>query len=186
MANADELMALAQEARQCRRCESELPLGANPIIAVHPEARILVASQAPGRLAHESGVPFDDPSGRRLREWMGIDADTFYRPQNVAIVPMGFCYPGTLAGGLYGVAMGRVFFGESMFSAVTNASKVALAHVCSLGFELIDCQIPNAHLTRLGAQMIDRKDFAALLNQLGEAPAVLPAARTWSFRCLRY
>ncbi len=81
---------------------------------------------------------------------------------------------GALVGGLYGVAMGRVFFGESMFSAVTNASKVALAHVCRLGFELIDCQIPNAHLTRLGAQMIDRKDFAALLNQLCEAPPVLP------------
>lgn len=99
MASVDELTALANEARQCRRCERELPLGPNPIFAVHPDARILVASQAPGRLAHESGVPFDDPSGRRLREWMGIDADTFYRPENVAIVPMGFCYPGKNAGG---------------------------------------------------------------------------------------
>ena len=83
---------------------------------------------------------------------------------------------GTLAGGLYGVASGRVFFGESMFSAVSNASKLALAHLCSLGFELIDCQIPNTHLSRLGAEMIDRRDFAALLDGLCAAPPVLPVA----------
>lgn len=81
---------------------------------------------------------------------------------------------GRLAGGLYGVAMGQVFFGESMFSAVSNASKIALTYLCKLGFELIDCQIPNAHLMRLGAEMIDRRDFAALLERLCEAPAVLP------------
>lgn len=80
---------------------------------------------------------------------------------------------GDLAGGLYGVAVGRVFFGESMFSAVPNASKFALAHVCGLGFELIDCQIPNAHLMRLGAEMIDRREFAALLDRLCQAPPVL-------------
>ncbi len=83
---------------------------------------------------------------------------------------------GMLAGGLYGVATGRVFFGESMFSAVSNASKLALAHLCSLGFELIDCQIPNTHLSRLGAEMIDRRDFAALLDGLCSAPPVLPVA----------
>lgn len=76
---------------------------------------------------------------------------------------------GTLAGGLYGVAMGRVFFGESMFSAVSNASKVALAHLCNMGLELIDCQIPNAHLMRLGAEMMDRREFAALLDRWCDA-----------------
>ncbi len=80
---------------------------------------------------------------------------------------------GALAGGLYGVAMGRVFFGESMFSAVSNASKVALAHMCELGFGLIDCQIPNTHLINLGAEMIDRREFAALLHRLCDAPPVL-------------
>jgi len=69
--------------------------------------------------------------------------------------------------------MGRVFFGESMFSEVSNASKLALAHMCGLGFGLIDCQIPNTHLISLGAEMIDRREFAALLHQLCNAPPVL-------------
>ena len=84
---------------------------------------------------------------------------------------------GNLVGGLYGVAMGRVFFGESMFSALSNASKVALRHLCGLRFELIDCQIPNTHLSRLGAEMIDRRDFAALLDRLCAAPPVLPVPK---------
>ena len=80
---------------------------------------------------------------------------------------------GSLAGGLYGVAVGGVFFGESMFSAVSNASKVALAHLCGVGFELIDCQIPNAHLHRLGAELVPRKAFSALLARCCVAPPVL-------------
>lgn len=79
-----------------------------------------------------------------------------------------------LVGGIYGVAMGRVFFGESMFSRVANASKVALAELCALGFEMVDCQIPNPHLIRLGAEMIPRSEFADLLNRWCEAPRALP------------
>lgn len=90
---------LLAEARACRACEGELPLGPRPIFQAHPEARILIASQAPGRIAHESGVPFQDPSGRRLRDWMGLDEATFYDPRRIAIVPMGFCYPGRGRGG---------------------------------------------------------------------------------------
>lgn len=66
-----------------------------PVLQVHASARILIAGQAPGRRVHESGVPFDDPSGDRLREWMGMDRPTFYNPRLVSILPMGFCYPGT-------------------------------------------------------------------------------------------
>ena len=69
-------------------------MGPRPIVQAHPDARILVASQAPGRIAHESGVPFLDPSGRRLRDWMGVDEATFYDARRIAIVPMGLCYPG--------------------------------------------------------------------------------------------
>jgi len=80
------------------------------------------------------------------------------------------CWRGTeLAGGLYGVAIGRVFFGESMFSRAPDASKIAIAHLCTLGFELIDCQIPSAHLTRLGAVDMRRQRFLALLDALCEA-----------------
>ena len=89
----------------------------------------------------------------------------------------GECRDGAdLAGGLYGVAIGRVFFGESMFSRAADASKVALAHLCTLGFELIDCQIPNLHLARLGAVEMDRRRFLALLDELCEAPGPYDAA----------
>ncbi len=79
----------------CKICTASLPLGARPVLQVHPHARILIASQEPGRRVHNSVIPFDDPSGDRLREWMGIGSDAFYDPKKVAIVPMGFCYPGT-------------------------------------------------------------------------------------------
>ena len=80
------------------------------------------------------------------------------------------CWRGAdLVGGLYGVAIGRVFFGESMFSRVADASKIALVHLCTLGFELIDCQLPNPHLARLGAVEMRRRRFRALLDELCEA-----------------
>ena len=83
------------QVRACRICEPRLPHGVRPVVQLAPEARVLIAGQAPGRRVHESGVPFDDPSGDRLREWMGVDRDTFYDGRQVAILPMGFCYPGT-------------------------------------------------------------------------------------------
>jgi uracil-DNA glycosylase len=86
---------LLAEVRGCTLCSADLPLGPRPILQAHPAARVLVAGQAPGSKVHQTGVPFDDPSGDRLRAWMGIDADTFYDPTRIAILPMGFCYPGT-------------------------------------------------------------------------------------------
>lgn len=86
--------ALINSVRSCTLCANELEFGVRPILQVHPKARILVAGQAPGSKVHQSGIPFDDPSGDRLREWMGIDRETFYDESQIAIVPMGFCYPG--------------------------------------------------------------------------------------------
>ncbi len=86
---------LVDQILSCQICTASLPLGARPVLQVHPRARILIASQAPGRRVHNSGIPFDDPSGDRLREWMGIGSNAFYDPKKIAIVPMGFCYPGT-------------------------------------------------------------------------------------------
>ncbi|MDA9981567.1 uracil-DNA glycosylase family protein [Gammaproteobacteria bacterium] len=86
---------LLESVRQCRLCEKSLPLGPRPVLQIDPRARILIAGQAPGRRVHESGVPFDDPSGDRLREWLGVSRETFYNPTNFAFLPMGFCYPGT-------------------------------------------------------------------------------------------
>jgi len=86
---------LLKNIRACTICEAHLPLGARPVLQFSPKARILIAGQAPGRKSHESGVPFDDASGNRLREWMGVSSETFYNPEKVAILPMGFCYPGS-------------------------------------------------------------------------------------------
>lgn len=86
---------IAGKARACRLCAGDLPLGPRPVFQIGPKARILIAGQAPGRRVHETGVPFNDPSGERLRDWLGIDAAVFYDPTKIAILPMGFCYPGT-------------------------------------------------------------------------------------------
>jgi len=79
---------------KCQLCAEHLPHGIRPVIQVNPEARILIAGQAPGRIVHETGIPFDDASGNRLREWMGVSKEVFYDPKQIAILPMGFCYPG--------------------------------------------------------------------------------------------
>ncbi|TDI93687.1 MAG: uracil-DNA glycosylase family protein [Chloroflexi bacterium] len=88
------LITVAREARACTLCEAHLPLGPRPVFQVSREAPVLIAAQAPGLKVHESGVPFDDPSGDRLRDWLGIDRVTFYDVQRIALLPMGFCYPG--------------------------------------------------------------------------------------------
>ncbi len=86
---------LIAEVRACSICAAHLPLGPRPVLQLHPKSRILLAGQAPGRKVHESGVPFDDASGNRLREWLGVTREVFYDPKQFAILPMGFCFPGT-------------------------------------------------------------------------------------------
>jgi len=90
----ETLQALSERVRACRLCEAELPLGPRPVFRADSRARILIASQAPGTRVHETGLPFNDPSGDRLRDWMGVDRETFYDVARIAIVPMGLCYPG--------------------------------------------------------------------------------------------
>ncbi|WP_339805028.1 uracil-DNA glycosylase family protein [uncultured Marinobacter sp.] len=89
------LKDLLTEIRACSLCAAELPCGPRPVVQVSGEARLLIAGQAPGRRVHETGLPFNDPSGDRLRSWLGIGRDQFYDDPRIAIVPMGFCYPGT-------------------------------------------------------------------------------------------
>ena len=90
-----ELDVIVSDVRKCTLCEPDLPLGARPVLQVDDQAKILIAGQAPGIRVHKSGIPFTDPSGDRLRQWMGVDKDTFYDATKIAILPMGFCYPGT-------------------------------------------------------------------------------------------
>jgi len=88
------LDTLLAAVRGCRACEPDLPLGARPVLRAHEAARVLVVGQAPGLRVHTTGIPWDDPSGQRLREWMGVDTTTFYDESRIAIIPMGYCYPG--------------------------------------------------------------------------------------------
>lgn len=80
--------------RACRICEADLPLGPRPVVHMTAEARLLIIGQAPGTKVHESGIPWNDASGDRLRDWLSIDREAFYDPSKIAIMPMGFCYPG--------------------------------------------------------------------------------------------
>ena len=93
------LDALLAEIRACRQCEAVLPLGPRPVLRASATATLLIAGQAPGTLVHGSGVPWDDASGVRLRGWLGLDRTAFYDESRIAIVPMGFCYPGRGASG---------------------------------------------------------------------------------------
>ena len=89
-----DLSRLLTEVRACRLCEPELPLGARPVLRASRTARLLVVGQAPGTRVHETGIPWNDPSGDRLRGWLQLDREQFYDESQIAIVPMGFCYPG--------------------------------------------------------------------------------------------
>lgn len=98
-APAETLARAVAAARACRLCADELPLGPNPVLRVRDSARLFLVSQAPGTKVHATGLPFNDRSGDRLREWLGIDRDTFYAHPGLAIMPVGLCYPGVDAAG---------------------------------------------------------------------------------------
>jgi uracil-DNA glycosylase len=89
-----DIEALKTNARACRVCEAHLPLGPRPVMRASASARLLIIGQAPGTRVHESGIPWNDRSGDRLRQWLGVSPDIFYDEARIAIVPMGFCYPG--------------------------------------------------------------------------------------------
>lgn len=89
------LASLLSEVRQCQLCASHLPHAPRPVLRAAASARVLIIGQAPGRRVHESGIPWDDPSGDRLRQWMCCDKSQFYDESQIAIVPMGFCFPGS-------------------------------------------------------------------------------------------
>lgn len=93
-----DLDTLTAQMRACQLC-TDLPLGPRPIFQLSSTARVLIAGQAPGRITHAKGRPFDDPSGERLRDWLGVDRETFYTDPRFAIFPMGLCFPGSGAGG---------------------------------------------------------------------------------------
>jgi hypothetical protein len=94
-----ELEALLQKVRACRVCEAYLPFGPRPVLRAAVTAQLVIVGQAPGRRVHESGIPWNDPSGDRLRDWLALDRKRFYDQRHIAIIPAAFCYPGTGRGG---------------------------------------------------------------------------------------
>lgn len=92
--SGQRLPELLREVRACRHCEAHLPCGPRPVLRASASARLLIIGQAPGTRVHASGVPWDDPSGERLRDWLGLSSEQFYDDSRVAIIPMGLCYPG--------------------------------------------------------------------------------------------
>lgn len=99
LAGDQTLDELLTDIRACQLCASHLPLGPRPILRVAQGAKILIVGQAPGTRVHQSGIPWDDASGERLRSWLAMDKQQFYDEGQIAIIPMGFCYPGRGASG---------------------------------------------------------------------------------------
>ncbi len=92
--NSSAVNQLLKEIKSCKVCLPHLAQGVNPVVTAHPNSKIAIIGQAPGRIVHQTGVPWDDKSGERLRDWLDMDTSTFYDPEQVALIPMGFCYPG--------------------------------------------------------------------------------------------
>jgi uracil-DNA glycosylase family 4 len=86
---------LLGQIKKCKECEHHLEHGVRPIVAASPKSKLIIIGQAPGRIVHTTGIPWNDKSGDNLRNWLGIDKATFYNADKIALVPMGFCYPGT-------------------------------------------------------------------------------------------
>jgi uracil-DNA glycosylase len=93
------MSCLLDEIRRCEVCKGDLPLGPRPVLQASATARLRIVGQAPGRRVHETGVPWNDPSGDKLRSWLGLSPATFYDSRTIALVPIGFCYPGRTASG---------------------------------------------------------------------------------------
>ncbi len=89
-----DVSPLIDEIRRCKECAEFLECGPRPVVSFNAQSKILLIGQAPGRIVHQSGVPWEDKSGDTLRKWLGVDKSTFYNPAKFGIVPMGFCYPG--------------------------------------------------------------------------------------------
>jgi uracil-DNA glycosylase len=99
MPSNSNLRAVVAQIRACRICADQLPHGVRPVLRISKTARLCIAGQAPGMRVHKTGIPYNDPSGDRLRGWLALDSETFYDERRVAIVPMGFCFPGYDAAG---------------------------------------------------------------------------------------
>ncbi len=158
------------EIRDCRVCKDHLPLGPNPIIEANENSKIVLISQAPGRIVHESGVAWNDQSGKKLREWLGVDNDTFYDPSNFAILPMGFCYPGKAkTGDLPPRKECAPMWHESVWDELKNVELKILIGSYAANYYLSS----NLNLTE------KVKDYQSYLPEFWPIPHPSPVNRFW-------
>ncbi|MDN4501753.1 uracil-DNA glycosylase family protein [Alteromonadaceae bacterium BrNp21-10] len=135
----DSVALLTQNIRGCSLCAAQLPLGPRPVVQINAKARILIAGQAPGKKVHETGIPFDDASGERLRQWLGVTKTTFYDASQFAIVPMGFCYPGTgKSGDLPPRAECAAHWRRQVLDALINIQLTIVIGQYAIGYHLPD------------------------------------------------
>ena len=162
---------LLTEIRSCKICESELVNGVRPVLQVDPKAKILIAGQAPGSKVHTTGIPFDDPSGDRLRDWMGIDTKTFYNPEKIAILPMAFCYPGK---GKSGDLPPRPICSKTW-------RELILKHMPNIQLTLVIGQYAQAwHLDTHGKNLTETvKNWASYKNGITPLPHPSPRNNIW-------
>lgn len=133
------ISSLLKQIRSCTICAEYLPHGVRPVIQFDPCAKILIAGQAPGRKVHESGIPFDDASGHRLRDWLGVDNNKFYDPKFISILPIGFCYPGTgISGDLPPRPECAPTWRQSLMDAFSNLELTII-----IGKYAMDWHLPN-------------------------------------------
>jgi uracil-DNA glycosylase len=166
------LASLLEEVRRCTLCAADLPHGPRPVLQYDPRASILIAAQAPGRRVHASGKPFADASGDRLREWLGVDVDTFYDPRRIAILPMGFCYPGTGgAGDLPPQAACAPAWRARLLASLVNLELVLV-----IGRYALDWHLPNRRRDSVSAIV---RDWRAHWPALVPLPHPSPRNNRW-------
>ena len=150
------LVDLLAKVRACRACEGELPLRPNPVLRASATARVLIVGQAPGTRVHATSVPWNDPSGDRLRSWLGLDREQFYDESQIAIVPMGFCYPGRgKSGDLPPPPRCAPLWHESLLAHMPE-----LALILLVGQYAQQYYLPDTRRETLGAHVQRWRDFA--------------------------
>jgi uracil-DNA glycosylase len=165
------LPSLLTEVRACSLCAEHLPLGPRPVLQIHRSAKILIAAQAPGRRVHETGLPFNDPSGDQLRTWLGVSREVFYDDRQIALVPMGFCFPGTGKSG---------DFPPRPECAATWRSPL-LAHLQELQLTLVIGQYAQAyHLPKAGKTLTEVvRNWQKYWPQIMPLPHPSPRNNIW-------
>lgn len=128
---------LLSEIKHCKVCQGDLPLGANPVVQASSQSKIAIIGQAPGIAVHQSGIPWDDKSGDNLRNWLGVDKNQFYDENIFALIPMGFCYPGSgKSGDLPPMKICAPLWHKRLFQAMTEVKLTLLLGKYAQGFYL--------------------------------------------------